>query len=76
MDSVTLWIVDADRGQYVVADSGGTVLLGPFFSHPDPCVTGQRLANTLRRRVDQRESSTHPSAEPSMKFWPVCEGVY
>jgi hypothetical protein len=54
MGSVTLWSLDRTQGKYLVADECGTVLLGPFYSHHDPLVVGQRLANTMKLQVEHR----------------------
>jgi hypothetical protein len=60
MDTVILVNIDREQGKYVVYDEVGTVLLGPFYSHRDPAVMGQRLADSLNRKV-YRPDADHPS---------------
>jgi hypothetical protein len=47
------------------------VLLGPFFSHRDPAIVGQRLANSTNRRVNHRSLSA--TSDDARTFLPAAK---
>ena len=49
MEPLILWAVDRVEGIYVVSDSSGATLLGPFYSLRDLDVVSQRFADSLNR---------------------------
>jgi hypothetical protein len=68
-DAVILVTVNEAAGQYIVFDQAGVVLLGPFFSHLDPRVVGQRLADACRQPV-LRPDDQQTGEVTGWAFWP------
>jgi hypothetical protein len=70
---VTLWDADPPNGKYFLYRDG-VVLFGPFFSHVEPMVVAQQVADSTNRPV----CAEHPDDDhgTSRVFWPnVVERV-
>lgn len=71
MDTVLLVTISSAQGKYIVFNEKGDVLLGPFFSHPDPSVLAQRLADATRSIVRRPDAEMRVGDEGWRVFWPT-----